>query len=120
MHAEKSRVKIKIVSKLNKLYFELTASQVTGVCRVTGSGLTVPRPSASRFLCWENRRSSFFSSSDKLLQYLEQKSSSLKSSIGPGYREKYFFLSLRLKLGLWLIGVVKEWETSKTTGAKSS
>ena len=37
---------------------------------MTGSCLTVPRPSASRLRCAEKRRSSFFSSSERLLQYL--------------------------------------------------
>ena len=50
----------------------LTASQVTGVWSVTGSCLTVPLPSASRFRWAENRRSSFFSSSLRLLQYLNR------------------------------------------------
>jgi hypothetical protein len=48
----------------------LTASQVAGVWRVTGSCFTVPRPRASRFRWAENSRSSFFSSSERLLQYL--------------------------------------------------
>ena len=38
---------------------------VTGIC------LTVPRPKESRFLCWANSLSSRFSSSLRLLQYLE-------------------------------------------------
>ena len=43
----------------------LTASQVIAA----GSCRTEPRPSASRFLCAENRRSSLRSSSERLWQY---------------------------------------------------
>jgi hypothetical protein len=43
----------------------LTTSHVMGA----GSCRTEPRPSASRFLCAENSRSSFRSSSDRLWQY---------------------------------------------------
>ena len=49
-----------------------TCSHVAGFWRVTGICLTVPRPRASLFLWAENNLSSFFSSSLKLLQYLEQ------------------------------------------------
>ena len=51
----------------------LTVSQDDGVCNVTGICLTVPRPRASRLRWAANNRNSFFSSSFKLLQYLEGK-----------------------------------------------
>ena len=50
----------------------LTLSHLIGACSVTGICLTVPLPSASRFLCAANSLSSFFSSSLRLLQYLKQ------------------------------------------------
>ena len=49
-----------------------TCSHVAGLWRVTGICLTVPRPRASLFLWAENSLSSFFSSSLKLLQYLQK------------------------------------------------
>ena len=55
------------------LLFTLTLSHDEGVCSVTGICLTVPRPRASLFRWAANNRSSFFSSSFKLLQYLQKK-----------------------------------------------
>ena len=62
----------KLVCDQNLIWEETisTCSHVAGFWRVTGICLTVPRPRASLFLWAENNLSSFFSSSLRLLQYL--------------------------------------------------
>lgn len=66
---------------------ELTLSHFMGVWSVTGICLTEPLPRASRFLWLANKRSSFFSSSLRLLQNLHHKDQKMNFKA-----ETYFFL----------------------------
>ena len=58
-------------NKCSGFFVRLTFSHAEGVGNVTGICLTVPLPRASRFRCAANNLNSFFSSSFRLLQYLE-------------------------------------------------